>query len=569
MFNSKQKTLFKENKTKQTSVEQPFLKAIVRDGLKTKAETRSGNDALKYNTTGNDFVDQFAKVTNFRQPRSYEDISKDMRKLWVQNPELTLKFTLYIRMITRTIHYTNGDKTEVVQRGQGLKHEGIMRMMWIAINYPEVFWNNIIFYVVIASWKDIIQMLQYDLVYHGWEGRVLNWNIFEDMLYYGLTNTNTVNLVKKYLPQIKARNKCTTVESQANTIIGKWIADFLFSNDNENKYELYRKYKVSGEAHEWQQLISQKRFNEIDFDKIHGRALAQLVSGKFLTNQKLEKKYEKWIESKPVAKYTGYVYELLSPVKDGFRNKDLKKYQENTINKQFYGLIETAKKDMNPESNLIVVLDTSYSMASYVPGTKVSAYDVGKAMALYFSYLLEGPFRKSFFEFANKCELKFWTGDTPVKNLQNDTSEAYGSTNFQSVADTFVKFKQQGVAEEHFPSGILCISDGEFNRTSSGETNYKVLIDKLKNAGFSSEYINNFKVVLWDIPNGFYGSVSSKPKFEDFADSPNLFHVSGLDGSIISFITGNKKSDSKSTPKTSEELFLAAMDQEVLNKIII
>lgn len=569
MFNSKQKTLFKENKTKQTSVEQPFLKAIVRDGLKTKAETRSGNDALKYNTTGNDFVDQFAKVTNFRQPRSYEDISKDMRKLWVQNPELTLKFTLYIRMITRTIHYTNGDKTEVVQRGQGLKHEGIMRMMWIAINYPEVFWNNIIFYVVIASWKDIIQMLQYDLVYHGWEGRVLNWNIFEDMLYYGLTNTNTVNLVKKYLPQIKARNKCTTVESQANTIIGKWIADFLFSNDNENKYELYRKYKVSGEAHEWQQLISQKRFNEIDFDKIHGRALAQLVSGKFLTNQKLEKKYEKWIESKPVAKYTGYVYELLSPVKDGFRNKDLKKYQENTINKQFYGLIETAKKDMNPESNLIVVLDTSYSMASYVPGTKVSAYDVGKAMALYFSYLLEGPFRKSFFEFANKCELKFWTGDTPVKNLQNDTSEAYGSTNFQSVADTFVKFKQQGVAEEHFPSGILCISDGEFNRTSSGETNYKVLIDKLKNAGFSSEYINNFKVVLWDIPNDFYRSVSSEPKFEDFADSPNLFHVSGLDGSIISFITGNKKSDSKSTPKTSEELFLAAMDQEVLNKIII
>jgi hypothetical protein len=48
------------------------------------------------------------------------------------------------------------------------------------------------------------------------------------------------------------------------------------------------------------------------------------VSSKFLANQKLESKYENWIASKPIAKFTGFVHELFKNV--GFGNT-LKKYQ--------------------------------------------------------------------------------------------------------------------------------------------------------------------------------------------------------------------------------------------------
>jgi hypothetical protein len=567
MFDSKKITLGEKKASVKSSIkgtsvmnsDQPFLKAAMKESSKT---TSLGNGALKYTTTGSDFVDQFGKITNYRSPRRYSEIAMDMSTLWANNPLLTICLAFYIRMITRIVQLFDGRKTTTTQRGQGLKYEGIMRMMWISIEHPESFWKNIALWISIGSWKDIISMLQYDLVYHGWNNRVLDWNKFGQLILAGLENPNTSELLKKYLPQIKAKSQCHTVEAEADNMIAKWICSLLFEGEKISNYKKYRKLKSSGTAHQWQQLISQGRFLEIDFNTVHGRALSQMVSGKFLANHNLEDKYEQWIESKPVAKYTGFVYELMAPVKVGYQNRDLKKYQVNTINKQFYNLIEVAKNGMKQDSSLIVVLDTSSSMTSPIPGVNVSAYSVGKAMALYFSYLLKGPFAKAFFEFADECELKYWKGSTPVENLQNDRSEAYGSTNFQSVADTFVKLREQGVAEEDFPTGILCISDGCFNSTKENKTNFKELIEKLRTV-FSSEFVNNFKVILWDIPNDYYGK--SQTAFEDFADTPNLFHISGLDPSAVAFITGTEYN--KSIPKTSEELFLAAMNQEVLNMI--
>ena len=569
MFDSKKKSLFTTPTT--TSGEQstmvttnPFLLSALKN---TSQTNEGGNGALKYTTSGSDFVDQFAKVTEYRQPRNYSEISEDMSLLWDQNPRLTISFVIYLRLITRTVKFPDGTRTSTTQRGQGLKHESIMRMIWLAVNHPEEFWNNVNLFVSAGSWKDIIMMLSYDLQYNGWEGRVLNWKDFTSLILAGLENPKTSELVKKYLPQIKSRSKCKTVAVQADTIIGKYLCSAIF-DDIENKVESYAKYrklKVSGTAHVWQQLISQGRFMEIDFDTVHGRALAQMVSGQFLKNNGLEETFEKWMASKPVAKYTGYVYELMQPVKSGYSNNVLRSYQEDTINKQFLGLIETAKKGMTGENPFITVVDTSSSMTGLVPGTKVSAYDVAKSMALYFSYLLKGPFHNHWMEFNHNCILKKWIGDTPVKKLQNDHSEAYGSTDFESVARTFVEVRQSGVEEKDFPGGILCLSDGCFNYNHSNKGNYKLFKKILLKGGFSKEFVDKFKIVLWDMPNGYY--VDRGAKFEEFADCPGMFHISGLDGSIVAFLMGTEYNPT--VPKNSDELFLAAMNQEIMDRIVI
>ena len=569
MFDSKKKSLFTTPTT--TSGEQstmvttnPFLLSALKNTSRTN---EGGNGALKYTTSGSDFVDQFAKVTEYRQPRNYSEISEDMSLLWDQNPRLTISFVIYLRLITRTVKFPDGTRTSTTQRGQGLKHESIMRMIWLAVNHPEEFWNNVSLFISAGSWKDIITMLSYDLQYNGWEGRVLNWEDFTDIILAGLENRKTSDFVKKYLPQIKSRSKCKTVVEQADTIIGKYLCSVIFADiDNKVKsYEKYRKLKVSGTAHVWQQLISQGRFMEINFDTVHGRALAQMVSGQFLKNNGLEETFEKWMSSKPIAKYTGYVYELMQPVKSGYSNNVLRSYQEDTINKQFLGLIETAKKGMVGENPFITVVDTSSSMTGLVPGTKISAYDIAKSMALYFSYLLKGPFNNHWMEFNNKCILKKWIGDTPVKKLQNDHSEAYGSTDFESVARTFVEVRQSGVKEEDFPGGILCLSDGCFNYTHSNEGNYKSFKKILLKGGFSKEFVDKFKIVLWDIPNGYYADRGAK--FEEFADCPGMFHISGLDGSVVAFLMGTEYNPT--VPKNSDELFLAAMNQEIMDRIVI
>ena len=84
-------------------------------------------------------------------------------------------------------------------------------------------------------------------------------------------------------------------------------------------------------------------------------------------------------------------------------------------------------------------------------------------------------------------------------------------------------------------------------------------------AGFSKEYVDNFKIVLWDVPNRYYGG-KSQTAFESFADAPNLFYMAGFDPSAVAFLTGtNPKTEA--TPKNAKELFDAAMDQEIMRLV--
>lgn len=546
---------------------------FVQEGLKSSSETVSGNGALKYSTSGNSFVDDFSSLSKYKSPRSFEEVSQTMQTLYSQNPVNAVKMAIYVRLITRKCQVMKGEKQsetlEDVQRGQGLRNEGIMRMLWLAINHPNVFKANLPLFIAAGSWKDIITMMSLDLQYHGWAKRQLDWEFFNKAIKAGLLNPNTSQLVRKYLPTIRTDAKCTTLEAQADTLIGRWLAKQFFPEDEKFvAYKKYRQLKAKGTAHQWQQLISKQLYKELDFGKIAGRALALLVGSKFLKNHNLIEKYSEWIEGKPTAKYTGFVFELFKPLDTyigwSWSTPSVEPHVKATINAQFAQLVKTGKEGVNTNSGLLVVRDTSGSMGSEVPGCKMSAFAVAKAMALYFSEFLTGYFQGTFAEFNRDCKLHQWKGETPVDKWINDKCGCVGDTNFQSVIDLFVKLRKQGVPESEFPKGILCISDGEFNYYGKA-TNFNTAIRTLRNAGFSKEYVDNFRIILWDIPNGYYGKPTTK--FEDFADAPNFFYMSGFDPSAIAFIMDG--TEFKCSPRNAEELFKVAMDQELLNRVYI
>jgi hypothetical protein len=120
------------------------------------------------------------------------------------------------------------------------------------------------------------------------------------------------------------------------------------------------------------------------------------------------------------------------------------------------------------------------------------------------------------------------------------------------------RLSKEGIAEEDFPTGIICISDGDFDPTHTGKTNVDEAKSKLTSAGFSKEFVEKFTIVLWNIPNGFY----SRPKaqFETTANDTGAYYFSGLSGSVISFITGHEV-------LTARQIFDKAMDQQVLNMV--
>ena len=562
MFDKKVKKLISSKTTNTSmgafaSVDNQFLFG----GAKKAATTRSGNGSVKFSSTGNTFVDQFGMLGKYREPRNYADIAKDCDTLWAENPSNCVKFIVYMRMISRKTNIVGvGTTTETAQSGAELKHEGIMRMIWLSQHSPDAFWNNIHLFLSAGSLKDIIVMLRTDLMFHGWEGRVLNWDRMGRMILSLLENPNTTNLMKKYLPQIKTNNKCKTLESQANNVIAKWLCSLLFGKKTNTVggYIQYRKLKTSGTAHEWQKLISQKQFTRIEFDKIHGRALNLLVRSKFLNNQGLSDKYSAWIsdDNTKEVKYTGFVHELLCEL-----DFNTEKNFEKTVEKQFNELVNKVKGEDENLTSFIVVRDTSGSMTSPARGTKFSSNAIAKSLALYFSEFLSGTFANHWIEFSNTATLRKWRGSDVASKWKSDGHCSYGGTNFQSVIDLFCQLKRQGVPESDFPTGILCVSDGEFNPSQLGKTNVQTAMSKLKAAGFSKDYTDVFKIVLWNIPNGFYGR-DSGCKFETFGDVKNVYYLSGYSASNVKFILESKV-------ETAADLFNAAMDQELLNLVSV
>ena len=90
MFAAKKQNLFDVNK--KTSVVNPNENPFISRSLGESAKTLSGNGATKYSTSGysvgSKFLDQFATISQYKAPRNFSEISKDMEFLWSLDPEM-------------------------------------------------------------------------------------------------------------------------------------------------------------------------------------------------------------------------------------------------------------------------------------------------------------------------------------------------------------------------------------------------------------------------------------------------------------------------------------------------
>ena len=530
--------------------------------------TESDKGALKFTTTNNPFVDQMALFSTYKSKRDVNLIDADAKTLWDIDPQTALKFAFYMRTISRKTNVmmdSNVERLDDSQIGGGLRYESLNRIYWMALQNPKVLENNLALLVSAGSVKDIFELMEIDYIRNSGMPR-LDWSVFTTFIIdtIELSKDNAMAKqflfgIKKYMPRVDSTKKAITVDKKAKRYIQRYIMSYLGYS-----FQDYRQFKSeTPNGHVWQQLISNRKFKDIDFGKIHGRALYNLVNSKFLDNNELMDKYEKWIENTSTVKYTGYPHELFKNY-----NSNIKRHTRMTIDKQFMTLVNAVKTDNNV-TDMIVVRDTSGSMGSLCDG-KMSCYDVSKALALYFSYFLKGEFADAWIEFADRAVLHTWKGSTPTERWDNDKTSYVGTTNFLNVLELFAKLKQRGIPESDFPKGILCISDTEFDAANDlQKTNVEAARNILRKAGFSDTYVDEFKIVLWNMIER-YGSA----KYEVNTDQErNVFYLSGFDGAAIKFVMSGEvvKEDNVeknvSTPKNNAELLSAMLNQKLLNMI--
>ena len=555
--------------TKTATKTNAFLSAV-----NYKTTTFTENGAVTNVTTGSAIVDQFGKAGNFRG-RTLAEVFTEQAEIWKENPEAALRFPFYLRMVTRKVKVNADNETDKVQSGQGARDESFKRLLWIAQEQPEAFYNNIWALPLVGSWKDMWTLMYYDIHENI---KCLNQKTMFEIIAQGLLCDTHVDLIKKYMPRIKSQSKCKTEWTTVTNDLAK-----AFANHMGISYKEYNKMKSSGNAHDFQKLICSGNFKDLNWNHIPGRALNLLVSSKFLSNHNLRDNYTQWILNQPVAKFTGYVFELAKRLREarGSRyghsyGKDIAIELKHTLDAQFKGLVDKARADGKINENVWCCLDTSGSMNQPVKGLKdIYCSDIATSLALFFADLNTGPFHNKLIMFDNVSTPYDMKGESFCDRVMNLPSVGCGGTNFQSAVDEIIKIRKQHpeIPLEQYPTTILVVSDMEFNPSNyswygsprQSDTNYEYSVKSLKTV-FPSEFVDNMKFIWWDCV-----ARHGVNHFEGTIKDGGCYFFSGFDGSIINILLNEDAIRDEKTGEmrrpTAEEIVAKALSQEILNYI--
>lgn len=527
----------------------------------TQGDTLTWNGALSNSSSGCSLLDYFAKCGSYRG-RELKQVAGDMSSIFGTDSHKAMRIVLYNRMVTRKPHgYSE------VARGQGQKDEFIKSLAWLEVNRPDVLKQNLWLVPVVGCWKDLWYDSQATKYYH-----YVDTDLVYPLVAEAIQDASQRQLVAKYLPKIRSSSNVKSDRHRRLNAWAKGLCEYLGWSERD-----YRKFKSAPEntAHNFQRVICSGRWEQLDFAKVPGRALFNLVNGKTLANHNLSDRYLKWIEKQPVAKFTGYPYELYLAATEG----KLDNLKRHTYNAQFEQLIKVGRDSISDEvlsKGVLCALDTSGSMGATIGNGKVKAIDVCVGLGIYFSKFLKGFFADTVVMFDSTSRIKKLSGSF-CDRVQQVPRDSMGSTNFQSVIDEIVRVRKQNpnVPISDFPEVLLVVSDMQFNPTNSGsywgsnakfsakdtKTNYQEAMSKLKAVGLPP-----MSIIWWQV-NGVNTNDVPSTMFD-----PGTTLVSGFDGSIVTAILGGQQEvvDEKTGEKrklTPVEQMNKALDQEVLNLV--
>ena len=542
-----------------------------------KPTTLTENGATTRISTNSVIVDQFGKAGNFRG-RTIGEVFAEQAQIWNENPLAALRFPFYLRMVTRKVKINASNETDKVQNGQGARDESFKRLLWIAQEQPKAFYENIWALPLVGSWKDIWTLMFYDIKENI---NCLDKKSMFEIIAQGMLCDTHIDLIKKYMPRIKSQSKCKTEWTTITNDLAK-----AFATQMGITYKEYNKLKASGMAHEFQKLICSRNYKDLKWNHIPGRALNLLVTSKFLTNHDLKDDYVLWILKQPVAKFTGYVFELakkLRVARGGGRSRYSMLSREvpievkHTIDAQFKGLVDKARDGGKITENVWCCLDTSGSMNQPVRGLNdIYCSDIATSLAIFFADLNTGPFHNKVIMFDNISRPHDMVGESFCERIVNLPSVGCGGTNFQSAVDEIIKIRREHpeIPLDQYPTTLLVVSDMEFNPVGSwwmrnrGEqpTNFEYSKNALKEV-FPEEFVDNMKFIWWDCV-----ARHGVNHFEGDSLTPGCTFLSGFDPSIITVLLGEEskvidKKTGEVRQMTAEELVEKALSQEILNYI--
>ena len=408
------------------------------NGLTNAANyTLTENGAVTHTSTCSDLLDMFAMGAAMRK-RTDEDVILMFRKAFKENPSYALKCLFYIRDI---------------RGGQGERRFFRVCMRDLAFQNTEAAMRNLRHVPEFGRWDDLY-------VFVGTPLEAAALNFMKEQLALDV-QCKTPSLLAKWM---KSENTSSAESRRLATITRKAMG---------MNHKQYRKTLsvLRGRINIVERLMSENRWDEIEFDKIPSKA-GMIYKNAFarhdLEREKSIKEVQTYAEfardtTKKVNAKTLYPYEcveeaakLMGSTCWGTRHHNMNDTNRLMVNKYWDNLTDYFN---GASLNALAVVDTSSSMW----GTPVY---VATSLGMYCAEKAGGPFAGHYVSFSQNPRLVKVEGvdfcDKVDRIIRTDLCENTDiEKTFDMLLDTAIR---NGCSQEDLPQNIIIISDMEFDR---------------------------------------------------------------------------------------------------------
>ena len=491
-----------------------FLEALE----KVNNFTTTENGAVALSSTGSAVLDAFGTLGGYQQLLNVNDytygsyaiknVLDTFYQAFYEDKALAMKLLFYMRDI---------------RGGQGCRTLFRVIMASLAKRHPEYVINNFDNFLFYGRGDDLLCLIDTPV-----EEEVISY--IKDVLYEDLAsveNGGGCSLLAKWLPSENASSKET--KYYANKII----------KGLDIKPSKYRKMlsKLRKSIGIVETLMSQNRWEEIDFEKLPSRA-SMIYSNAFVNHVK--ENYLEYLQKVAAgdAKINAGAlipYDIVHRILKG-----MNWYTYEAVNTKDEYLLDALWKALpdyfaqsGMEETGICVVDTSGSML----GTPL---EVALSLGLYCADKAKGPFKDHFITFSRRPKLQKIVGDTVVRKINCMQSADWGmNTNIKAVFDLILETAiQYNVPKEELPNKLYIISDMQFDEGVCDDSadgplwSYRPTI---KNSTLMQDIAKKFEAYGYDMPAIVYWNVrpSFCGMFQEDRCGANCCMVSGYSPSLF------------------------------------
>ena len=390
---------------------------------------RTENGAVAHKSTLSAVYDMFAFGGAYRN-RTDEDCIVLFKKALDENPDFAMKCLFYLRDI---------------RGGQGERRFFRVCFDWLCNNHPSIAKPNLVNVSEYGRWDDLIYATYHTYVWLD-ALAIIKHQLAIDV------ECKTPSLLAKWLPSENASSATTKeVASAIRVYLGM-------------THKQYRKMlsALRTRINIVEKLMSEGRWDEIEFDKIPSRA-GLIYRNAFARRDIIAKKYESFVkdETKTVNAKDLYPYDIVGQITPhcGWRGlSSMSDVERAALQKSWNNLPDYFE---GTEQSMIAVVDTSGSMTWGIG--QVKPIDVAVSLGLYCAERNKGAFANKYISFSSRPQLIDTTGvDLADKVQRIIKTNLCENTNLEA---TFALLKRAALHSnpEDIPSTVVIISDMEID----------------------------------------------------------------------------------------------------------